>query len=1155
MSNLLSGKVFRGLSKNNKLQVEHSPLVISFGDGRVSKQNGLISLNFRINGLNFDDQFLIVPDSNESILGMPFILKFNISLITDDQGYHVLSKNRILKSFSNKTAINNIVSAEYLNNQSNFETLDVMMESSLDHLDEADLSELIDENCETFPSPDEINKKISQIPVSEEEREKIKLVTSDYVNIFGSKIGELNITPVDFNLDLKRLPAVIHKIRPRNFRERLIIARILENLRKENLIQIQDRPSKWVSEVLLVNKVKKTSSEKMSKFEFLHSIDPENPVNVRLVVDLTSINNLVELENIILENLNTTFHDFRDTDFFISLDLKKAFWSMPLDDSVSDFFTFLGYDFKGNPLYFRPCRTLQGFKLTLQKFESVMKGILRDVNLKLGKIDQRIAIRSYVDDYIISVPKKRNFEVCEIYRIIFDAFKAYGVKVSMSKSNFGSKETDFVGRIFSPIGIKMQTRHIEILENLPIPKNLTDVQKALGQLNYSRRFIFGLKDALSPLYRSFGNIQEKGIDDQHVKMFADLREKVANNITLFYPDPNEPFCVFTDASFLGLAGVLGQFKNKKGTFLNANEIKDWVENENDDCEFCISDLCYKSVDNASGERSSIHFLELSAIYWSLASFRYILGKKEIILFTDSKVVKNWMLFGIKSDILKNNKIRRMLARISGLNLKIHFVDTSRNFADWLSRQASFNAEKTRKTKISVRRTRNKVYVLDEVPTDKFSTNCDSPPMVEIPNFLFHRKSFFSKNLVIDFQKNNYFLKKMTKTDKITWNDLPKEDRTLVPKNANLIKIEGVLFVESDKRLRIYLDRELARFGLFDAHDDSSHGGRKATTQKYCEFFYTPKVSNLIKNYVRSCEICTEIKTSAYSRKYFKNGSFIRVPASGDALVCYMDITHFGTLNILTCLDESSHFLVFFPLKSETSLSVQQVFLNKILPIFWNIDTLHTDNAANFNNKFFKIFLNKLGIEYRPLKPYCPQGNLCENAHYRLKNFFKLNNIKNNDILRFPNILINLFNARADSKTSISSYEKFYRRHPRAIHGLMDIIDNKWLRWSEFLESELRLAEKNHKKIKPRKVHLAIGDKVLIYLPTSSKKTFSTFSCSVLEVRGLSILVQSSVDNKEYVRHVNHVVKLVARLPELTLSKSDLDLISKNKGFKTPGDVI
>ncbi len=154
------------------------------------------------------------------------------------------------------------------------------------------------------------------------------------------------------------------------------------------------------------------------------------------------------------------------------------------------------------------------------------------------------------------------------------------------------------------------------------PTNLTKARGFVGFLNFYRRFIKGFSKLAQPLH----NLTKKGVTWKwtHVeqKAFDALKEAVAKEPVLLFPQLAKPFEMEVDASAIAIGAVLNQ------------EGEDGRKHP----------IAYYSKSFSTPERNyDIYNRELLAIVKALQQWRtYLLGSPhEIIIYTDHSNLQYW----------------------------------------------------------------------------------------------------------------------------------------------------------------------------------------------------------------------------------------------------------------------------------------------------------------------------------------------------------------------------------------------------------------------------------------------------------------------------------------------------------------------------------
>ena len=129
-----------------------------------------------------------------------------------------------------------------------------------------------------------------------------------------------------------------------------------------------------------------------------------------------------------------------------------------------------------------------------------------------------------------------------------------------SKCEFWLSEVKFLGHVISQDGISVDPRKVEAVLDWSSPTSVTEVRSFLGLAGYYRRFIENFLKIAVPLT----NLTRKSVPfvwcSKCQEAFDILKERLTTAPVLVIPSPDKRFLVYTDASLLGLGGVLMQKK-------------------------------------------------------------------------------------------------------------------------------------------------------------------------------------------------------------------------------------------------------------------------------------------------------------------------------------------------------------------------------------------------------------------------------------------------------------------------------------------------------------------------------------------------------------------------------------------------------------------
>ena len=189
--------------------------------------------------------------------------------------------------------------------------------------------------------------------------------------------------------------------------------------------------------------------------------------------------------------------------------------------------------------------------------------------------------------------------------------------LSWEKSHFMVREGVVLGHLPSGKGLEVDKAKIEVIQNLPLPARLRDLQSFLGHVGFYRRFILGFAKVSKLLTTLLCMDKNFIINKEGERAFEMLKLALIKASILQIPNWDLPFEIMCDASDYAVGTVLGQRREKKPTAI-------WYASKT----LAETQMNYMTIEK-----------ELLAVVYALEKFRsYILGSK-IIIYTDHVVLK------------------------------------------------------------------------------------------------------------------------------------------------------------------------------------------------------------------------------------------------------------------------------------------------------------------------------------------------------------------------------------------------------------------------------------------------------------------------------------------------------------------------------------
>jgi hypothetical protein len=267
-----------------------------------------------------------------------------------------------------------------------------------------------------------------------------------------------------------------------------------------------------------------------------------NGRGLRLCVDYRALNSITVKNRCTIPHIDDLLDAVAGSSYFTSLDLTSGYHQILIseeDRPKTAFRTSFGH--------FQFKVLIEGLtNAPLATFQTVMNSILHPY------------IRKFVVVYIndIMIFSKTEAEHQAHVRLVLEVLKREKLFVCKAKSSFAQSEIKYLGHIVDKQGIRPDPKKVEAVQTWPLPKNVFDVRSFLGLVNYFRKFIEHYSEIAVPLTNLTKKSHPWVWTGRCQDAFELLKQKLIEAPLLRTPDERLPYEVVTDASNLGLGGVL-----------------------------------------------------------------------------------------------------------------------------------------------------------------------------------------------------------------------------------------------------------------------------------------------------------------------------------------------------------------------------------------------------------------------------------------------------------------------------------------------------------------------------------------------------------------------------------------------------------------------
>ena len=328
------------------------------------------------------------------------------------------------------------------------------------------------------------------------------------------------------------------------------------------------------------------------------------------------------------------------------MDLSKGYYQVMVCPEDRDKTTFVCHrgKYRFTRMPFGVCNTPAIFQTLMEK---VIKG--------LGQF-----CRVYMDDLIIFSDswEQHTHHIREVLK----ALRSAGLTANPAKCEWGGRELQFLGHEISSGKISIPKTRTEAMRQFVRPVTKRGLRSFLGAVSFYRKFAKNLARHTALLSPSTSKSAPPKVlwTDSMERAIQEICELMCHNTTLIIPLPSDTFSVVTDASGLGIGGVLQVLRDGE-----------WV-----------AAAYYSRQTRGPETRYSATELEALALVETILHFSYYLYGHDFTAFTDHHA-----LLSLKHSERLNGRIKRLALKLQPWRVSIEYLPGKENqLADALSRQ-------------------------------------------------------------------------------------------------------------------------------------------------------------------------------------------------------------------------------------------------------------------------------------------------------------------------------------------------------------------------------------------------------------------------------------------------------------------------------------
>lgn len=360
----------------------------------------------------------------------------------------------------------------------------------------------------------------TQGTLQNQQRLDLLKVLNAYRDVFNSKPGQAKLEGHSVRVTSECSPKRLRPYRvPIALQDE--VDRQIRDLLESGLIEPSD--SEWSHPVVCVSK--KNGS-------------------VRLCVDFRYLNSFTVPDAFPMQVAKELLYKVGKAQFITVLDLTKGYWQIPMKEEAKKFTGFVThsghYQWKVMPF---------GMKNAGSTFQRSMNKILAP---------HRKFCEAYIDD--VAVYSETWSEHLDHIRQVFRTLRDVGLTVNLEKCEFGKKQVKFLGHVIGSGIHSPDPQKVEAIRNMPRPITKKEVRSIMGLASYYRDYIKNFAAIVLPLT----NLTKKSVPNcipwerEAEEAFQKLKDELVRMPSLYTPNLNKPFQLYTDASAYAIGACLAQ---------------------------------------------------------------------------------------------------------------------------------------------------------------------------------------------------------------------------------------------------------------------------------------------------------------------------------------------------------------------------------------------------------------------------------------------------------------------------------------------------------------------------------------------------------------------------------------------------------------------
>ena len=268
---------------------------------------------------------------------------------------------------------------------------------------------------------------------------------------------------------------------------------------------------------------------------------PKPDGNFRLCVDYRVVNALTVPLAYPIRSVQELIHRLQGKSIFTSLDLVSGYHHIKIAEKCRKILAFKSdlYHVEWNVLPFGPSNAPA-------HFQRVMNYIFKDLDF----------VTVYIDDILIASENQQQHK--KHLRLVFKKLLEFNLKLNLKKCKIAVSSLKYMGYEINGKGLKPLPEYIKKLLDIPTPKNIKEVERLLGLVQFLGWFIPDLQKVARPISILKQKDKKFKWNKEQAEALKALKLLIYKSELLHFPDHSRPFIITVDASDIGIGAALLQ---------------------------------------------------------------------------------------------------------------------------------------------------------------------------------------------------------------------------------------------------------------------------------------------------------------------------------------------------------------------------------------------------------------------------------------------------------------------------------------------------------------------------------------------------------------------------------------------------------------------